>query len=74
MRVVRFQVDIVDLRVICGVSAVFTHIDLVPPLFVGKVEGHAMHLLAMGLQGTSLCESFITHLTFVGANSWKTQT
>lgn len=62
----------VQVQVLLGgarVATILTHIELVPALLVGILLLHTVDLLQVGLQGTSLREGFVTHITFVGANA-----
>lgn len=53
------------------VATILTHIEFVPTLLVGILLLYPMDLLQVGLQGTSLGEGLVTHLTFVGADACK---
>ena len=68
------QVVVVFLRVDGGVPAVLTYVHLGSPLLVAEVERETVNLAAMALQGAALGEGLLTHLTFVGANSWRERT
>lgn len=64
----------VQIQVLLGgarVAAILTHIEFVPTLLVGVLLLYPVDLLQVGLQGASLGEGLVTHLTFVGANACK---
>lgn len=67
--VIVFEVDIVSLRFLSRMATVFAYIDFISPLFVGELIHHAVDLFTMRLQGTSLSESLVTLVAFVGAHT-----
>ena len=58
-------------RIVRGMSAFLTHVQLVSPLFVGELEVHAVHLTSVWLQWTPLGEGLAASLTFIWPDSWN---
>lgn len=53
------------------IAAILTHKDFRPSLAVGILLVDTMNLPHVGLQRATLCESFLTQLTFVGTNTCR---
>lgn len=54
-----------------GIATVLTYKDLRASLPVGIVLVNTVNLSHMGLQRATLCESFLTQLTFVGTDTCR---
>lgn len=64
-RMVVLQVQVVNLRFAGGVAALLAHVHLGPALLVGVLMLHAVHLLAMRLQGAALREALLAQVALV---------
>lgn len=51
------------------VAALLAHVQLVAPLFVGVLQGDAVDLLHVGLQGAALGEGLVAQAALVGADA-----
>lgn len=69
VRVFVLEVEVVDLRLVGGMTTLFTHVHLGPPLFVGILVLHAMHLEAMRFKRTPLRERLFAKTAFVWPNT-----
>ena len=57
-----------------GVAALFADVQFGATLVEGEGERKAVDLPTVGLQGTSLGESFAARFAFVWADTWNTRT
>ena len=71
MGVVLFKMNVVNSRVVTGVPAVLTHVNLGSSLLVSVLELDVVDFPAVRFQGAPLGESFVAKFTFVGTNSCK---
>jgi len=67
--VVLLEVEVVELWLGCGVSAVLTNIHLGASLFVVILMSHTVNFEAVTLQRAALCEGFLTKITFVRSDA-----
>ena len=69
MRMHVLEVEVMAFRVLSRVPALLTDVQLVPALLVGKAVVEVVHLAAVRLQGASLGEGLLTHVTLVGSHT-----
>ena len=57
--------------IVRGMTTVFADVHLRSSLFEVETKLHSMHLATVRLEGTSLCERFITGFALVRSNTFR---
>lgn len=66
-----FQVDVVYVRLACGVATLLADVRFVSAFLVGEVQLEPVHLATVGLERAALCEGLVTVVAFVRSNALK---
>ena len=65
------QVEVVYVRLTCGVATFFADVRLVSAFLVGEVQLESVYLATVGLKRAALSKGLVTMVTFVRSNACK---